>query len=400
MYNCSDWVLTTADCRLIKMLPLKGITVLEFAQFMAGPSAGLKLADLGARVIKIERPGTGEAGRQIAIKNLFIDDSSMVFHTANRNKESYAANLKDANDLAMVKKLIAQADVMTHNFRPGVMDKIGLDYETVSAINPKIVYGVVSGYSATGPWAKKPGQDLLIQSLSGLVNLTGNNQDAPTPSGLATSDIFTGVHLVQGILAALIQREKTGKGAKVEVSLLESTLDLQFEVLTTFLNDGNKLPERANEGNAHAYVAAPYGVYKTKDSYISIALVPLNKLTDAMKVELPARFAKKEQWFKKRNEIMSFLAPFFKQNTTANWLKKFESLDMACSAVFSYKDILNHDAYKVLQMDQEVKTSDGITMRTTRCPIRIDGNRIFSEKSAPKPGEDNAEIEKEFELSK
>ena len=125
------------------MLPLEGITVLEFAQFMAGPSAGLKMADLGARVIKIERPKTGEAGRQIALKNLFIDESSMVFHTANRNKQSYAANLKDADDLERVKKLIAQADVMTHNFRPGVMEKIGLDYDTVHSINPKIIYGVV-----------------------------------------------------------------------------------------------------------------------------------------------------------------------------------------------------------------------------------------------------------------
>ena len=142
----------------------------------------------------------------------------MVFHTANRNKQSYAADLKDPNDLEKVKKLIAKADVMTHNFRPGVMEKIGLDYEDVKKINPRIIYGVVSGYSAVGPWATKPGQDLLIQSLSGFVNLTGNESDGPTASGLATSDIFTGVHLVQGILASLIKRSKTGVGSKIEVS--------------------------------------------------------------------------------------------------------------------------------------------------------------------------------------
>ncbi|GAF04502.1 CaiB/BaiF CoA transferase family protein [Saccharicrinis fermentans] len=320
----------------------------------------------------------------------------MVFHTANRNKQSYAANLKDPADLDKVKKLIAKADVMTHNFRPGVMDKIGLDYDTVAAINPKIVYGVVSGYGAKGPWAKKPGQDLLIQSLSGLVHLSGNADDNPTPSGLATSDIFTGVHLVQGILAALIQRNKTGKGALVEVSLLESTLDIQFEVITTYLNDGNKLPQRAKKGNAHAYLDAPYGIYKTKDSYIAIALISLDELTKVMGVELPEAYADKATWFVKRDEIMAFLSPYFEKETNAHWLGIFEGLDLSCSDIYTYRDLFNHEGYRVLKMDQEVETSDGITMRTTRCPIRIDGQRSFHRKSAPKPGEDNVLIEKEF----
>jgi crotonobetainyl-CoA:carnitine CoA-transferase CaiB-like acyl-CoA transferase len=153
------------------MKPLEGLLVLEFAQFMAAPTAGLRLADLGARVIKIERPVKGEAGRQIAIRNLFVDGSSLVFHTINRNKESYAADLKNPADLERVKKLIAQADVITHNFRPGVMEKIGLDYESVKAINPRVIYGVVTGYGTKGPWALRPGQDLLIQSLSGLTYL-------------------------------------------------------------------------------------------------------------------------------------------------------------------------------------------------------------------------------------
>ncbi|WP_282039209.1 CaiB/BaiF CoA transferase family protein [Saccharicrinis aurantiacus] len=381
------------------MLPLKGIKVLEFAQFMAGPSAGLKMADLGAQVIKVERPGTGEAGRNIAIKNLYIDESSMVFHTANRNKQSYAANLKDAVDIEKVKQLIAQADVMTHNFRPGVMEKIGLDYDTVKAINPRIIYGVVSGYGSKGPWAKKPGQDLLIQSLTGFNHLSGNADDNPTPSGLATSDIFTGVHLVQGILAALIDRTKTGKGSIVEVSLLESTLDIQFELITTYLNNGQKQPQRAKKGNAHAFLAAPYGVYKTKDGYISIALTPLNILTKAMEIELPSIYADKNTWFTHRDEIMELLAGCFIKESTDTWMDIFEALDLKCAPVYNYEQLLNHDGYKVLQMDQEVETSDHIKMRTTRCPIYIDGQKLFSRKSAPKPGEDNEAIEKEFKLN-
>src|SRR5216683_1755195 len=167
--------------------PLEGLVVLEFSQYLAGPYAGLRLADLGARVIKIERPGTGDAGRQLATKNLFADGDSLIFHTINRNKESYAANLKDGADLEKVKRLIARADVMTHNFRPGVMEKIGLDYQNVRALNPRLVYGVVTGYGKDGPWKDKPGQDLLAQSVSGLTWLTGNSGDPPVPFGLATA---------------------------------------------------------------------------------------------------------------------------------------------------------------------------------------------------------------------
>ena len=189
--------------------PLEGVLVLEFCQFMAGPSAGLKLADMGARVIKIERPIHGEGGRQIALKNIFYDGSGIVFHTANRNKESFAADLKNPEDLAIVKKLITQADVMTHNFRPGVMEKIGLDYETAKALNPKLIYATVTGYGTKGPWVGKPGQDLLAQSVSGLNYLTGDRDDDPTPMALAIADMYCGTHLAQGILAALIKRGKT-----------------------------------------------------------------------------------------------------------------------------------------------------------------------------------------------
>src|SRR5215468_3347155 len=137
------------------MRPLEGLTVLEFAQYMAGPSAGLRLADLGARVTKIERPNGGEACRQLAIKNLFVDGDSLVFHTINRNKQSFAADLKNPDDLATVKALIARADVMTHNFRPGVMEKIGLDFPSVQKLNQRLVYGEVTGYGADGPWKDK-----------------------------------------------------------------------------------------------------------------------------------------------------------------------------------------------------------------------------------------------------
>jgi crotonobetainyl-CoA:carnitine CoA-transferase CaiB-like acyl-CoA transferase len=157
--------------------------------------------------------------------------------------------------------LLLKADVMIGNFRPGVMDKLGLGFDAVTALNPRIVYAEVTGYGNSGPWRDKPGQDLLVQSLSGLPYLNGDADQPPVPFGLAVADMFAGAHLVQGILAALVRRGVTGKGGRVEVSLLESTLDLQFEVLSTFLNDGGKQPVRSSVNNAHAYLGAPYGIY-------------------------------------------------------------------------------------------------------------------------------------------
>src|SRR5699024_7926167 len=193
---------------------------------MSGPLAGLKLADLGARVIKVEPPVTGEGGRHIDIKGMYVDNSSLLFHTINRNKESYVANLKVEEDYLKVKNLIAQADIMTHNFRPGVMEKMDLSYKDVQNINPQMVYGVITGYGKQGPWANKPGQDLLIQAMSGLTYLSGDHDDPPTPFGLSVIDILSGNYLVEGIIASLVQRGKTNEGSLVEVSLMETALDL------------------------------------------------------------------------------------------------------------------------------------------------------------------------------
>ena len=375
------------------MKPLEGILVLEFAQYMAAPSAGLRLADLGARVIKVERPRTGEAGRQLAIKNLFVDGDSLVFHTINRNKESYAADLKDPGDSAKVRKLVARADVLTHNFRPGVMEKLGLDYESLRAVNARLVYAEVSGYGTEGPWKDKPGQDLLAQCLSGLTWLSGNAGDPPVPMALAVADILCGAHLVQGILAALIRRGKTNRGARVEVSLLESILDFQFEVLTTHLNDGGQLPRRARQGSAHAYLAAPYGVYPTADGHLAVAMGSLGRLAELM--NCPELLAD-EAGFTRRDEIMDFLSRHFRTKPTAFWLAMFEPADVWCAEVFDYARLVRHEGYRVLEMEQVVRRANGAEVHTTRCPIRIDGQRLFSPKAAPHAGQDNAGIESEF----
>jgi crotonobetainyl-CoA:carnitine CoA-transferase CaiB-like acyl-CoA transferase len=381
------------------MKPLEGLLVLEFAQFMAAPTAGLRLADLGARVIKIERPVKGDAGRQIAIRNIFIDGDSLVFHTINRNKESYAADLKDPEDMERVKKLIAKADVITHNFRPGVMEKIGLDYQSVKAINPRAIYGVVTGYGSKGPWALRPGQDLLIQSLSGLTYLSDTADAGPVPFGLATADMICGAHFVQGLLAALIKRAKTNTGALVEVSLMESVLDLQFEVITTYLNDGGKLPQRSTvKGNGHAYLSAPYGIYQTKDNYLALAMGDLHRIGKALDCDIAGNYPEKSQWFVHRDTIMALFANKLKERTTGEWLSKLETEGIWCSEVFTYEQTLQHEGYRVLGMQQEVKLPSGGSLTTTRCPIRINGQKLYSPVPAPKTGVHTDGINSQFNL--
>lgn len=374
-------------------LPLEGVKVLEFSQYLSGPSAGLRLADLGARVIKIERPKGGDACRQLAIKNLWVDENSLLFHTINRNKESFAADLKNAEDLAWIKRLIAEADVVTHNFRPGVMEKVGLDYVSATAINPKIIYAEITGYGKEGPWKDKPGQDLLLQSLSGLVYTTGNEDDNPVPFGIAIADILCGAHLVQGILAALLRRHKRGIGALIEVSLLESLLDFQFELLTTYYTSGQS-PQRSKVSNGHPLLSAPYGIYQTVDGFIAIAMTPLAKLAAALDCADLLAFAQDEA-FSRRDDIKNLLGRFLQQQTTAYWLACLQQADIWAMPVLNWKELKESEAYQVLQMEQAIEV-DGKEVVTTRCPIRINGERLFSKKGAPGLGEHTQKIKAEF----
>jgi crotonobetainyl-CoA:carnitine CoA-transferase CaiB-like acyl-CoA transferase len=381
------------------MKPLSGILIVDFSQFLAGPSASLRMADLGARVIKIERPGSGDLCRQLYISNLSLDGDSTLFHSINRNKQSYAADLKNPADLAHIRKLLTHADVMIQNFRPGVIEKIGLGYDAVREINPRIVYGEVTGYGSTGPWRNKPGQDLLVQSLSGLPYLNGDAGQPPVPFGLAVADMMAGAHLVQGILATLIRRGATGQGGKVEVSLLESVLDLQFEVLSTYLNDGGKAPQRSEVNNAHAYLGAPYGIYATADGYLALAMGSIIRLGELLDCPALTTYTDPAATFDQRDEIKSILVHHLKLNTTRHWLSILEPADVWCADVLTWDRLFTHDAFRALNMVQTIDSRPGAVMRTTRCPIRIDGEIYTSPLAAPRIGEHNDTIATEFGLT-
>lgn len=377
--------------------PLEGLLVLDLAQFLSGPSAALRLGDLGARVIKVERPGSGDICRTLYLTDTDVGGDSTLFHAINRNKESLAIDLKRPEDLDALKRLIARADVLIQNFRPGVIERLGLGYEDARAINPRLIYAGVSGYGETGPWAGTPGQDLLAQSLSGVTWLNGNEGEGPVPLGLSIADMLAGHALAEGILAALVRRGITGEGAHVQTSLLEALVDLQFELLTTHLNDGLRLPARAGFRNANAYLAAPYGIYPTRDGYLALAMMPLAQLAQAL--PLPALEAYSAQdAFSRRDEIKRLIAATLALHDTAHWLARLQPADVWCAEVLDWPRLLHSPAFERLDMLQTVKRGDGTSVHTTRTPVRIDGRRALSMRGAPQVGEHSAAIRREFGL--
>ena len=378
-------------------LPLEGLLVLDFSLFLAGPSAALRLADLGARVLKVERPDGGDPGRSLYINEVGLDGDSLLFHSINRNKESICLDLKDERDRRRAQRLIARADVVISSYRPGVAERIGLDYDSVAGINARAVVGAVTGYGSDGPWVNRPGQDLLAQSVSGLPWLNGNADHPPMPFGLSVADMLAGTHLVQGILAALVRRSVTGRGGRVDVSLLESILDLQFEVYTTYLNDGNRPPVRSSVNNGNAYLGAPYGIYETGDGFMAVAMGPIQRLGDLLGLD-ELREAKPGEEFSRRDELKAALADLLRTQTTAHWLAILEPGGWWCSELFTWDEMTAHPGFQALRAVQEVQRGPGTEMRTTRCPIRIDGRVLTSPKGAPRLGSDTASIVAEFDL--
>ena len=372
-------------------LPLDGLTVLDFSQFLAGPSCALRLADLGARVIKVERPEGGDACRGLRLADQAFDQDSALFHTINRNKLSYAADLKDEGALGRVKRLVADADVLIHNFRPGIMERLSLGYDAIAALNPRIVYAGVSGYGLEGPWRDKPGQDLLIQSLSGIAWMSGDGDGPPVPVGLSITDMMAGAQLAQGILALLVRRGLTGRGGRVDVSLMETAIDLQFENLTAWLN-GAPDPKRSAVSGANAYLGAPYGLYATADGHLALAMMRIDTLGELIGCDPLLAFSP-DSWFAERDVIKAIIRDHLASRPTAHWLGILEPAGVWCAVVQDWTALAAHPAFVALDAVQAVHAPDGGAMRTTRCPIRIDGAILKSGRAAPRLGADTAAID-------
>lgn len=269
--NCSDPNRQTVSG------PLAGLSILDLSLAMAGPFAAQKLGDLGADVLKVEPTGAGEWHRRVAAGDAWVKSMNCSFLAFNRNKRSLAVDLKRPEGLRIVRELVSRYDVVIQNFRPGVADRLGVGYRELSAVNPKIVYCSISGYGSMGPDSRLPGQDLLLQAYSGGLWNAGSETDPPQISPFFVADASAAHLAVEGILAALIGRQITGKGQHVEVSLLGALVDIQSQELSVFCNGG--VPQiRGRESSGHIYIKAPYGVFRTKSGWVAISMGPLDTL--------------------------------------------------------------------------------------------------------------------------
>ncbi|TDW92304.1 crotonobetainyl-CoA:carnitine CoA-transferase CaiB-like acyl-CoA transferase [Kribbella sp. VKM Ac-2566] len=377
-------------------LPLAGVVVLDFSQFLAGPVAALRLADLGARVIKIERPVTGEIGRTLAFAGRWADEDTVSFHAMNRNKEAVVADLKDPGELEQVKSLVARADVLIHNFRPGVMERLGLDYASARALNPGLVYAAASGYGADGPWASRPGQDLLAQSVSGLTWVNGG--DRPVTVGLSLADHLLSCHLAEGVTALLVRKLRTGRGGLIETSLLEGMLDLQSTVLTAHLNNP-RAPSAPDRRPVPRDALTPGRLYATADGHLAIAPTSLTHLLQALthqpvpsQATSPLEGAPGVLVSDGHGRDESWVAERLLTGGTAYWLEVLGGFGIECAPLRTLDELIVSPEFAAIAMTQTVERppagpgGESLRLTTTRSPIRIDGAVLHNYRAAPRLG--------------
>ena len=353
---------------------LKGTRIVSFNHFLMGPMGVQYLADLGADVIAVESV-EGAWQRHWSGANAFRGGQSMLLLCANRNKRSIALDLRQPEAREVALKLVESADVVMENFRPGVMDRLGLGYETLKAIKPSLIYAAATGYGPDGPYVGKPGQDLLVQALYGLMAITGSKESGPRPVGVSAGDHHGAALFAMGVLAALVRRGRTGQGCRVDANLMQSVLDLQAESLTAWLN----MPKRPESINAPGHVAgwyypAPYGVYETKDGHLAISLSPVDVLAEVMEEPKLAEFSGDAPWTR-RDELQALIAKTVKNKTNAEWIAVMEPRAVWHAPVNDYAKLLDDPQVKHAECFVTMKGAgpDGEALTFLNHPLRYDG---------------------------
>ncbi len=318
---------------------LAGLKVIDFSQLLQGPYATQMLGDLGADVIKIERYGSGDIYRGMTFFNKWIaGDESPCFMAWNRNKRSIAVDMKKEAGKKIIFQLIQKADIVVENFRPGVMDRLGYGYEALKKLNPKIIYCSASGWGSDGPYLKRPGQDLLVQSVSGAIMTSGKKSDGPVALGTALCDQVNAFNCVYAILAALYFREKTGIGQEIKTNLLSSAIAFQMQDYFTIQNMGVQF-ERPDSGIGHPGNPAPFGTYKTKDGYLAIAMNPFATLVEALGDTSLLVYNDSQVLFDKRDEIYYRIQAVTITKTTKEWLTIMLGYDLWVAQVNNQSEV-------------------------------------------------------------
>ncbi len=385
------------------MMPLSGVRVLDLGRHLAGPTCAQFLGDLGADVIKIENPQRGEDGR--AAGPPFFDESgpaeageSAFFLSANRNKRSLAMEIKGPEGQALFRRLAATADVVVENFRPGVMDALGIGYDAIAATNPRIIYASLSGFGADGPAASRPGLDNIIQGFSGLMSVTGFEGGEPVRVGIPVADLFTGLIGAYGVLAALMARERTGRGQRVETSLLESMVGMLGFQAVRYLNGAGVPPPAGN----HHPINAPYGAYRTKDGWVILGATG-DKRWNAFCAVVGApewltdpRFRTNGGRFAHNAELSELINAKLQAHTSDEWEEILNAQGIPCGPIYDMEQSLEHPQVQHREMVVERSHPTMGSVRLLGLPVKLSATPGAIHRSPPLFAQHTDEILREI----
>ena len=380
-------------------LPLAGYRVLELAHLVAGPVCGMLLADLGADVVKVEAPEGGDIAR--TVYDPLLGGDSAVFHTVNRNKRSVALDLRRPEGRAALTRLVAGADVVVEAYRGGVAERLGIDYAALTGVNPRLVYCSLSAFGPEGPWRDKPGLDMLVQALSGLMAVTGEPGGGPVLCGAPVLDTLGAFQAATGVLTALLHRERTGEGQRVDVSLLAGALLAHAARLSVFLVTGE---EPGRQGSAHPYLV-PFQAFAAQDGWIYVAAW-VDRLWEPFcaALERPAlaadpRFATRADRLRHRDALVAEVAPVFRARTVQEWMARLEKHDVLCAPVNRYRDLADDPVVRASGMLVSQETPRAGRLTTFATPIRLSRTPGGIRAPAPALGEHTDAVLREAGLA-
>ncbi|MFZ4453071.1 CaiB/BaiF CoA transferase family protein [Salibacterium aidingense] len=371
--------------------PLEGVKIIDFTQMMAGPWSTQILADLGAEVIKIERPDTGEWERGLASMGEFLEGDSPFFLAMNRNKKSFTLNLKNEKAKELIYKLVKDADVVAENFRPGVLDRLDLGYDKLSSINSGIIYLSSSGYGSSGPYYSRPGQDLLLQGMSGMLMYTGKGGETPTPAGTSVVDEGAAMMNSISVLAALYYKQRTGEGQKIEVSMLDTAISMQCQEATAYLNLNQNF-EKSISGIGSPWLSAPFGVYPTMDGYMTIAMADMKKLSNIFGLPELKEYGDEMDTFYFRDTIKTAIEGKTVQKNTGDWLQILGEHDIWCGPVNSFKDVFDDEQVQHNEIVKTLTHPKAGDLKVIGFPGKFSKTPAVYHSAAPLIGEHNHEI--------
>ena len=369
---------------------LDGYRVIDLSVAMAGPLAAMRLGDLGADVVKVE-PVTGEWQRHTAAGGATGSEVNASFLSLNRNKRSLAVDLKSTEGRQLLHELVATADVFLQNYRPGVAERLGVDYETLRAVKPDLVYVSMSGYGESGPYADWPGQDLLVQAMSGALFSAGTPDSPPAAAPFFLADAVTAYGAFEAALAALLHRERTGEGQLVEVNMLDSIIAFQMQELSIY-TVGGVPQQRSSQVHAHTYIRAPYGIFATADGYLTLAFADLDLLSRVLDVPELAGLDAEAVGFTRRDEISGLVSAAMRTRTSDEWFAALREQGIWCGPVYDYRDVVDDPQVRhngsFVTYDHPTEgtvTTPGFPYRFSRTPAEV-------RRPAPLAGEHTAEV--------